>query len=1148
MLPDGVPQGRVTLVFTDIVSSYSLTQELGDKYRPALLEPHNERIRERLAACHGHEVKTIGDAFMLAFHTAPDALQFSVSLQRSLAELPLVYADGTSERSLHIRIGIHTSVTDLMPDVPFDYIGREPNLASRIEALAGADQILISDETRRVLGSTSSYDFREWPRRRIKGSRDPETVWECLWDGKSRGEPGARWYPDWFKGWATPFVARPAKENAVADVLAPHPLDVFQPRLVTIFGAGGMGKTRLAVSVAIRAAGLFKDGVWFIDLSDAHPDADAFLEKVSTTLSRSDAHRHPLSELVCGRELLLVLDNYETVACEAVANVIRNLIDTSSESRVLVTGREIVGLDGYEQIVRLDDGMTDLEAIELLTAHIRLRRTPGWEPAGFETEALRTIATETEAIPLAMELAAAWTRNRSLEEVAAALTEGDPNVSTAPPRSYGPPARHRSLRRCAEWSIAMLSDTERDTFARLSILDGDAHATLITEVCETNRVTLDRLCDASLVIYRTDGAYGMHRYLRAYARERLGETAAIVRERLLAYWLARASRREAEGVLPWAPEHDLNHVLAAALTAWELQDYGSVVTLSAAFSRALLSTGLAVAAQQLSEWSALSAHHLGRHGSEAWSYFMKAQAEQWQGRSAEAEVSYRKGIAAATTPRQARALQIALAALLQTCGRPTAALAVAREAVAAARLAPDREGLARALDALAALYRQQGDIDKANGTVLESAGIRVERENAKSGDAAPNYLQQGMLLLRQDPAQAIEFLHTAVALWAEAGDARVSIALNSLGEAYRRLGKHDEAEDATKRAFRTSPDARGRAYSLVARSRNERERGALKAAQEAIEEACSIYSALNDVIGELSATMERAQVLRLLGDLRTAEVLLKEVVARATDVKLKAIALDKLGELCMVSRRFAEAEEMYSESLRIFQSVADQKQIATVTRNLQNATNARRAPTSERRPVVTTYAKKVAFVRRKVNKLTDEDQFAVAERYLLDLQHQSVASNDIMLQGIALNELGAVRRKSERLDEAKATLLEALQIFANEQHHPQGRAATLHKLGDLFTQQRAWVEGEEAFRSAMRLKLSIHDKVGYGITLGGLAVLYRESHLWEEGRAAAREAHDIMLLHGTSSQVAEAGKVLDSFDKPLSTGSSLSPPRTDPTL
>lgn len=168
-LPEAAPDGTVTIMFTDIEASVRHTERLGDQRWLEVLHRHNAIVRAAVAAHHGFEVKTVGDAFMLAFGAVRDALACAVELQAELA---------ASGLEISVRIGIHTGEP---ARVGGDFYGHHVNLASRITAAAAPGQILVSSVLRSIAEPAGDFRFRSAGTRRFEGIPQPQEVY--LLDG-----------------------------------------------------------------------------------------------------------------------------------------------------------------------------------------------------------------------------------------------------------------------------------------------------------------------------------------------------------------------------------------------------------------------------------------------------------------------------------------------------------------------------------------------------------------------------------------------------------------------------------------------------------------------------------------------------------------------------------------------------------------------------------------------------------------------------------------------------------------------------------------------------------------------------------------------------------------------------------------------------
>jgi class 3 adenylate cyclase len=167
-------QGTVTIFFTDIEGSTALAQRLGDKPYHALLTEHNRILREQLARHGGHEVKAVGDGFMVAFASAAKALSSAVDIQRAFAR-----HNESAEEPISVRIGLNTGESI---EEEGDYFGTAVTLAARIADKAKGGQILVSEVVRTVVGSLAGVEFRDAGRKQLKGIKGRQRLFEVVWN------------------------------------------------------------------------------------------------------------------------------------------------------------------------------------------------------------------------------------------------------------------------------------------------------------------------------------------------------------------------------------------------------------------------------------------------------------------------------------------------------------------------------------------------------------------------------------------------------------------------------------------------------------------------------------------------------------------------------------------------------------------------------------------------------------------------------------------------------------------------------------------------------------------------------------------------------------------------------------------------------
>ncbi len=168
------PDGTVTLLFSDIEGSTAMFDRLGDLRAQEVLHIHNDIFRQRLASFDGHEVKSMGDGFMLAFSSARRALQCAVAIQTALA----AYNEEQDNEPLRMRIGIHTGEALSESD---DFYGKHVILASRVAGQAQGGQILVSSLFKALTDSAGDIVFGEEQEVELKGLSGLNSVYPVEW-------------------------------------------------------------------------------------------------------------------------------------------------------------------------------------------------------------------------------------------------------------------------------------------------------------------------------------------------------------------------------------------------------------------------------------------------------------------------------------------------------------------------------------------------------------------------------------------------------------------------------------------------------------------------------------------------------------------------------------------------------------------------------------------------------------------------------------------------------------------------------------------------------------------------------------------------------------------------------------------------------
>jgi predicted ATPase/DNA-binding SARP family transcriptional activator len=339
-------------------------------------------------------------------------------------------------------------------------------------------------------------------------------------------EPAVHAEPAGSRNLPSPTSSFVGRVNELAELAALLPNDGV--RLVTLTGAGGSGKTRLALRLAETCTAAYRDGTWFVAFADI-TDPELIVPTISQTVGLTDqagtTATRPLEQWLVERQVLLVLDNLEQLA-EGSA-VLAKLLGACPGLTLLVTSREPLYLAGEQQyevpVLAL------AEAVELFTT-----RAQGVRPGiAIDPAVARGICERVDCLALAIELAAARTKALAPSEILTRLDTRLP-LLTGGPRDA--PRRQQTLKATLDWSYELLDADQRRLFARLAVFAGGCTLAAAEAVGGATLDTLGALVDRSLL--RVDnGRYGMLQTIREYAVERLEEAGERTETRRLhAQW------------------------------------------------------------------------------------------------------------------------------------------------------------------------------------------------------------------------------------------------------------------------------------------------------------------------------------------------------------------------------------------------------------------------------------------------------------------------------------------------------------------------------------------------------------------------------------------------------------------------------------
>ncbi len=771
-----LPTGTVTFLFTDIEGSTQLWELYPTAMQQALAR-HDTAVEASIERHGGTLVRPRGegDSRFAVFARATDAVAAACALQRVLLAEPW-----PTPAAIRVRIALHTGEADLRED---DYYGSTVNRCARLRGIAHGGQTLLSLATTELVrdGLPEGVSLRPLGAYRLRDLQRPEQVFQLLHPDLPADYPPLNSLDAYLHNLPvqlTSFIGRAREIAEVKRLLS-------TARNLTLMGAGGSGKTRLALQVAAELLEVFADGIWFVELA-AIADPALVPQTVAEALAVREEPGHPLTETLVAdlrpKSLLLLLDNCEHLI-SACAQLVDVLLRRCPKLRILATSRQALGLFGElawsvpPMALPAPRQQPDVETLtQSEAARLFIERAvaalPTFRVTNQNASAVAQICQRLDGIPLAIELAAARIKLLPpgallgrLESRLRLLTGGARNL----------PLRQQTMRNTIAWSYELLDESERRLFRRLSVFVSGTALPAAEAVCSAPGDLgvdilegLASLVDKSLLRVpeqlESEPRFMMLETIREYGLECLtasGE-AEIIRRAHVEYYLRLAKEAEPNFFGPelevWLDRMEAEHDNIRAALEWSETDHAS------------LPLGLELAGWLWRFWEVRGHSTEGRR----WLDALLAKAD--------------------TLPGSARAFPLHTAGnLARAQGDNSRAKALYEECLALSRELGYKRYVAHMNNNLGSIAIAQGDYNRAEA--LYEKAIADYKELGATWNIATALLNLGSIARnRGDYDRARSLYEESLALFRQERDKqRIALGLENLGELARWRGDFDMA-------------------------------------------------------------------------------------------------------------------------------------------------------------------------------------------------------------------------------------------------------------------------------------------------------------------------------------------------------------------
>jgi predicted ATPase/class 3 adenylate cyclase len=885
-----LPTGTLTFVFTDVEGSTPMWETAPDAAATAMAA-HDRLVRRSLNAWNGTFVKGTGDGMLAVFPVAADALAAAVEFQLAWA------SDSGLESPPRVRVALHTGPSLVRRD---DYYGLTPAECARVLSAIHGSQICVTDDTCNAVGAAlpEQVELRDLGRHRLRGIADPVRILQAVHPQLRSDFPPLRAVEAFSHNLPpalTSFVGRTHELEEAAALLN-------ESRMVTFVGAGGSGKSRLAVELGTQVADDYPGGVWLVELA-ALRDPTLVARTIGNALGvPEEAGLSDLDSLVqrlSARRLLLILDNCDHLVA-ACAEVSERLLTRCPQLKVIATSRQRLNVPGevalalppmsVPQPEELDspEAVAGTDSVQLFTERASLS-DPEFRLTAQNCRQVGQICRVVDGIPLAIELAVGKLRSLPLDQIESRLTSRIQmlNGGTGP-------SRHQTLEQTLEWSYGMLSQTERDLFADLSVFRGGFELDGVERVCRVEAVddpavTVGDLIEKSMLT--RDRRSGRYRFLEPI--------------RLYAWAMLKESDR-GSGVQHRHAEY-IAEVVGTASEAGEEARWMDRVLAEHDNIRAALGWSLETAEGDIALEIAGSVWPFWKHGGHV------TEGRNWLDRSID--------LVGASDPLALESALIGAGDLAASQDDRVAAEQYLTQALQLAEGRGDDVAAATVMAKMASLPHRGGDLPEATRRFEEALAL-----SRRGGDLPQTAsILASLALLEEDRGLATEaetHAAEALSLRRKTDDVyAISDALLTLGEISINRGRYVEARRALEEALEIATNSGFRdinAWGTAYLGKLESAEGHYAAGMQLLEQALQQFQERSQPNGAAWAMRHLGQTALAQGDLDRAASLLREALDTALEhvVPDAPLVLEAMSELDVARGDFEEAAYLLSAANR----------------------------------------------------------------------------------------------------------------------------------------------------------------------------------------------------------------------------------------